>query len=181
MSSPFAPLSSASAWLKPAEVNGHLLVIANVVFVKTEFDQMRNGNVDIYKFDVADLNAGAGWETGVQSNHPGITNKLQNLAGRPALGRIGQVQTKGGFLAWTLAEPTEQDVAAATQWLAANPVPAVANPFAPVTAPAPAAVQAFAAGTPAPVAAPVAAAAPAGPAQNDVAALLAQLQAKTGA
>jgi hypothetical protein len=55
VTNPFAPLSSGGSWLKPAERNGHLVIIANAQFVGRKYDEMRKAEVDVVKFDLADL------------------------------------------------------------------------------------------------------------------------------
>jgi hypothetical protein len=185
VTNPFAPLSSGGSWLKPAERNGHLLIIANASFVGRKYDDMRKAEVDVVKFDMADLSqAGEGWLTGVQSSHSGVVNKLAGILGNPdgkVLGVIGQVAANNGHLAWVLADAPAEAVNGAVAWLNANPAPAAAPAFVPlvVTAPAPVGLPTVAAPAPAPVvAAPAVQAQP--QAQQDVAALLAQLQAAQG-
>jgi hypothetical protein len=192
VTNPFAPLSSAGSWLKPAERNGHLLIISNAQFVARRYDEMRKAEVDIVKFDLADLSQPSeGWLTGVQSNHPGITNKLAGILGNPegkALGVIGQVQATNGHPAWVLAEAPAEAVQSAVAWLNANPAPKAAPAFAPL-APAPVVAPQTPAFAPALPAIPYVpgtgqgtppAPAPAAEPQQDVAALLAQLQAAQG-
>jgi hypothetical protein len=140
VTNPFAPLSSGGSWLKPAERNGHLVIISNAQFVGRKYDEMRKAEVDVVKFDLADLSQpGEGWITGMQSSHSGVTNKLAAILGNPegkALGVIGQVQANNGHLAWVLAEAPAEAVQSAVAWLNANPAPKAAPAFAPL-APAP--------------------------------------------
>jgi hypothetical protein len=188
VTNPFAPLSSGGSWLKPAERNGHLVIIANAQFVGRKYDEMRKGEVDVVKFDFADLSQpDEGWQTGMQSSHSGVTNKLTGILGQPdgkVLGVIGQVQANNGHLAWVLADAPAEHVGPAVAWLNANPAPVLvtANPFAPVAA-APVVAPVAAPVAPVVAQAPAAAPAPAAAqpqAQADVAALLAQLQAAQG-
>jgi hypothetical protein len=175
VTNPFAPLSSAGSWLKPAERNGHLLIIANAQFVGRKYDEMRKQDVDVVKFDMADLSqAGEGWLTGVQSTHAGVVNKLTGILGNPegkVLGVIGQVAANNGHLAWVLGDAPAEAVQGAVAWLNANPAPAAAPAFAPLPA-APVNL-----GQIAQAAVPVVAAAQPTQAQGDVADLLAKLQA----
>lgn len=177
MTNPFAQLSSGGSWIKPADHNGHLVIVANVRPLGRKFDEMRKADVDVATFDFADVDAGTGWQQNVQNSHAGFVNKLQGIVGNPegkVLARVGQVQATNGHLAWVLADATEADVPRAIAFLAANPLalPAVFANAAPVAAPVAAAPVAVAAAS-APAAAP-------SQSQADVAALLAQLQAAQG-
>lgn len=174
MTNPFAPLSSGGAWIKPADHNGHLVIIANVRPLGRKFDEMRKADVDVATFDFADIDAGTGWQLNVQNSHAGVVNKLGAIVGNPegkVLGRIGQVAANNGHLAWVLADAAAEDVSRALAYLQAHPLALPApSPFA-NAAPAPVAPVATAIGPVTP-----AAAAPS-QSQADVAALLAQLQA----
>lgn len=172
MTNPFAPLSSGGAWIKPADHNGHLVIVANVRPLGRKFDEMRKADVDVATFDFADIDAGTGWQLSVQNSHAGFVNKLQGIVGIPegkVLARVGQVQATNGHLAWVLADATAEDVPRAMAFLAQHPLALPApSPFANAAPAAPAPVV--------PAAAPAPAAAPS-QSQADVAALLAQLQA----
>ena len=193
MTSPFAAHSSGGAYLKPADMNGHLVIITNVVQDwPTQYDTLRKADVEVASFQLADLHGSGEWEQ-VKSNYAGVNNKLGNVRGKPGqmvLGRIGQARTTGGYDAWVLAEYSSEDEAYAVNWLASNPAPsAFAAPSAPAAPqglpPAPPAAQAFATGAPVPTAAAPPAAAPvAAPAQQftpeQLAAMMASLQAPQG-
>jgi hypothetical protein len=175
VTNPFAPLSSGGAWIKPADHNGHLVIVANVRPLSKKFDEMRKADVDVATFDFVDVDAGTGWQLNVNNSHAGFVNKLGAIIGNPegkVLARVGQVAANNGHLAWVLADATAEDVPRALAFLAANPLalpPVFTAPAAApvVTAPAPVGLPAVASPAPAAVA----------PAQ-DVAGLLAQLQAQ---
>lgn len=181
MTNPFGTASGGGSWIKPAEINGHILIVANVKPLTRRFDQMAGREVDVATFDLLNVTTGEGWQLGVNDSHPGITNKLKDAAGNPSapplLFRVGQVASKSGHPAWVFDDLTRdpvgnaQVIAEAAARLAALPVPAVVSPFASATPPVVV--------PPAPVAAPAipVPAAPAQP-QQDVSALLAALQAQ---
>jgi hypothetical protein len=167
VSSPFAPLSSAGAWIKPADHEGHLVIVANVrAPFGRKYDEMRKAEVDVATFDFVDLHAAPQeWQVGVQNSHAGFVNKLANILGKPGgmvLARVGRVVASNGHEAWVLAEHTPDDAAYAGQWVTANPAPAMPSPFTPAAAAAPAApaLPATPALPPTPAAPPVAVAAP---------------------
>jgi hypothetical protein len=175
----FAQHTSGGAFIKPADLNGQLVIITNVAGQwPREFDTLRKAEVEIASFDYAVVGGPDGWQKGTRCNYNGINNKLGNIKGQPGLllGRIGQATTNSGFEAWVLGAYTPEDEAAAAAWLQANPAPSpfAAQSSAPAAAPTP--VQAA---PPAPVAAPPATAPVAAPAQytpEQLQAMLAQLQ-----
>lgn len=177
MTNPFGTLSSGGAFFAPKDIHGHVVIIANVKPLVNKYDELAKANRDFATFDYADLTAGVAWQTGVTDNHVGIVNRLKDVAGvhgaPPMLARVDKAMSKNGlefFLLTDLSQDGEA-VAKAVAFLASAPVP-TASPFA---APAPVVAAAPA---PAPVPVAVPAQGPAAQPQQDVAALLAQLQAQ---
>jgi hypothetical protein len=157
MTSPFNAPGGGGSWLKPADLNGHLIVVTKVHSLDTEhFDSFKNGNVTKVEFDYVDLDdPGQQVVENALDTHSGIVGRLREFTGRPealVLGRIVQVPTKSGNLAWIIEDCTGNpaDVARAMQWLNAWR----AGSFA---APAPAPVAQTVTPQPAPVVAPAAA------------------------
>lgn len=146
VTNPFGTLATGGSWLSPKNIDGHLVIIANVKPIVNKYDDLAAANRDFATFDYADIDAPApGWNLGITDNHIGIVNKLTTVAGvvgaPPVIGRIGQAETKKALKAWVLADvlgdPAQAaEVQRAAAWLAANPVPATTSPFAQAAAPA---------------------------------------------
>ncbi len=137
-------------FFKPAEHNGHLILIRKVDRIERRFDTLRNAEIDQATVDLVDLDDPAQELCeGVAVTHVGIVNKLKPGATN-ILGRIAQVTTKSGMQAWALQSYAEgvddvraqqwvdrqgsgfaQPPAAADSWTApAPPAPAAAAPEA---------------------------------------------------
>ncbi|WP_189428242.1 hypothetical protein, partial [Streptomyces thermoviolaceus] len=165
----FSQPSASGGFFKPAEANGHLVLITTVHEIAKRFDQLRNEEIDQAVVDLVDLDTPEQeLRERINVTHKGIVSRLTAGAGM-VLGRIGQVATSSGFQAWALLPFAEgsDDVRAAAWVTAHQPTFTQAAAPAPSPAPAPAPQAAppapqYAAPAPAP-AAPHAAPAPAAP------------------
>jgi hypothetical protein len=136
---------TSGTWLKPADCNGHLLLVESVASITKHYDDLKKAEVDKAEMVVIDLDDANPIRQTMFNSHPGIVNKLRKLAsgGNPVLGRIAQVPSNYASPAWVLGEyvPGTDDVRAEA-WIKAHPATAFAQP-APVadawSAPAPAA------------------------------------------
>ena len=172
-SQPSAP--AMGGFFKPAEHDGHLILITNVHKIEDRFDQFKGKEVPAATCDLVDLDEvpGEGLREGVLVTHGGLVNRLHPGA-HMVLGRIGKATTKSGFEAWVLAEfDPEKDAPRAQAWIEAQGKPAVSQP-----APAPVQQQAPAPTAPAAPAPQAPAPAMADPNDPAVQALLASLQQK---
>lgn len=136
-------------FFKPAECNGHLILITVVHGIGKKFDTLRNEEIDQADVDVVDLDGDGQLREHVNVTHKAIVSRLSPGA-TLILGRIGQVATKSGFQAWALQPFNEGvDDVKAGAWVTANQ-PTFNQAASPVPQTAPAAPA------PAPVAAPAA-------------------------
>lgn len=173
MSFQFSQPSSGN-FFKPAEHQGHLILVVSVTEIGERFDQLAGRDKPFAVADIVDLDAAAPTlERGVTLSHPGICNKLTSAhrSGEMVLGRIGQVATEKGNPAWVLGPFSPgQDDARASAWLTANPLNSFGQPSAPapqaVPVPAPVAPQPMPAPAPVPQAAPAPMPAPVVPQQQ---------------
>jgi hypothetical protein len=136
--------SAFGGFLKPAEHNGHLLLITTVHSIGKKFDTLRNEEIDQADVDVVDLDGDGQLREHVNVTHKAIVSRLTPGA-TFILGRIGQVATKSGFQAWALQPFNEGvDDKKAEAWVNAHKptfsqaAPAPAPQPAPTVAPAPA-------------------------------------------
>ena len=142
MSFSFSQPSGGGGFFKPAEHEGHLILITNCHKIEDRFDQFKGKDVPAATVDVVDLDAPTPeLREGVLMTHGGLVNRLSPGA-HMVLGRIGKATTNSGFEAWVLAPFDEagQDAARAGAWLEVQSRNQVSQP-APQTAPAPAPVQ----------------------------------------
>lgn len=145
MTHQFAQPSSGN-FFKPADRNGHLILIVAVSEIGERFDNLSGRDKPFAVMDLVDLDdPNPALQLSVTDNHPGIVNKVKTAhrTGEMVLGRIGQVATEKANAAWVLGPftPGADDVRA-SQWLTANPInqfgqPAAAPPPAPAPAPQP--------------------------------------------
>lgn len=146
MSIQFAQPSASGTFLKPAELNGHLILVTEVTEVFERYDDLAGKDKLNVRFSFVDLDGDQQLVDDAISSHPGIALRLKPHAGKgsPVLGRIGQEPSKkAGFNpTWVLGEFTEgvDDVKAAN-WMTQHAQGQVAQPAA-VPAPAAAAVPA---------------------------------------
>lgn len=129
-------------YFKPAEHNGHLVLITVVHDISKKFDTLRNEEIDQADVDIVDLEGDGQLREHVNITHKAIVSRLAKGA-TFILGRIGQVATKSGFQAWALNPFNEgSDDGKAEAWVNAHKptfnqaAPATATPAA-----APAAAQ----------------------------------------
>lgn len=131
--------TSGGGFFKPADANGHLILIAAVHDISKRYDDLRKQEMDNATVDLVDLDdAGQELQERIIVSHPAIVNRL-SVGGPMTLGRIGQVATKSGFQAWALLPFNEGiDDQRAEQWVLAHR-PTFNQAAAPAPAPAPAA------------------------------------------
>ena len=119
-----------------ARHNGHLML-----FFPSQFDQnipTVNGTADAVTSRIVDLDTGEVLDDAKVWGKAMVPQLKGAVPDGMVLGRLGQGQSKGGNNPpWILHPHTEQDVAVAEQWLAANPRNQFQN-AAPAPAPAPA-------------------------------------------
>lgn len=110
------PMSMGS-YFKPADHNGHLVLITKVKASNKRFDELRKSDIDEFVVDIVDLDGDAVLHEDVKISHIGITNRLRVGSGN-ILGRIGQINTGKGHPAWVLNSYGEGDVPKAQAWVA---------------------------------------------------------------
>ncbi|WP_017612095.1 hypothetical protein [Nocardiopsis salina] len=137
------PSNNAGGFFRPAEHDGHLVLITQVHKIEDRYDQFKKHEVPAATCDLVDLDDSAQLREGVLITHTGIVNRLSPGA-HMVLGRIGKALTKNGFEAWVLAEfDPNSDPARAQAWLdkqnsgapAAQPEQTPASQAAPAPAP----------------------------------------------
>jgi hypothetical protein len=147
-------------YFKPADHNGHLILVTVVHGIGKKFDTLRNEEIDQADVDVVDLDGDNQLREHVNITHKAIVSRLAPGA-TFVLGRIGQVATKSGFQAWALQPFNEGvDDKKAEAWVNAH------KPTFTQAAPSP---QAAPAAAPAPVAAAPAAQPPVNTATGEIA------------
>lgn len=103
-----------------ARHNGHLML-----FFPSQFDQnipTVNGSADAVTSRIVDLDTGEVLDDAKVWGKAMVPQLKGGIPDGMVLGRLGQGQSKGGNNPpWILHPHTEQDVARAEQWLAANP------------------------------------------------------------
>ena len=129
MTTPFAaPASSEGASVKPADLEGHLLIIKPVEY-KTGI-QTSLGEAEAVEVDLVDLDTNTE-HTSVLFFNVALRNALRPNIGKQVLARIGKGVAKPGKTApWILLNATDNqaDIDKATAYLAgAVSAPAVSN------------------------------------------------------
>lgn len=154
----FSQPAAGGGFFKPAEANGHLVLITTVHEIAKRFDQLRNEEIDQAVVDLVDLDTPEQeLRERINVTHKGIVSRL-TAGGGMVLGRIGQVATSSGFQAWALLPFVEgSDDVRAGAWVTAHQ-PTFTQAAAPAPAPAPAPTAAAPAAPPAQYAAPAPAA-----------------------
>ena len=139
MATPFeAPASMESSSVRPADLNGHLLIIKPLEYKTGIATQL--GVAEAIEVDIVDLDTNEE-HTSVLFFNIALRNALKPNIGKQVLARIGQGTAKPGKSApWILLNATENadDVAKATAYLAgqvAAPAPAVAPNVVPQPSP----------------------------------------------
>ncbi|MEV5236436.1 hypothetical protein [Streptomyces pseudogriseolus] len=131
--------SAFGGFFKPAEHNGHLVLITVVHSIGKKFDTLRNEEIDQADVDIVDLDGDGQLREHVNVTHKAIVSRLTPGA-TLILGRIGQVPTKAGFQAWALQPFNEGvDDKKAEAWVNAHKPTFTQAAPAPQPAPAPAA------------------------------------------
>ena len=138
MATPFeAPASMESSSVRPADLNGHLLIIKPLEYKTGIATQL--GVAEAIEVDIVDLDTNEE-HTSVLFFNIALRNALKPNIGKQVLARIGQGTAKPGKSApWILLNATENadDVAKATAYLAgqvAAPAPAAPAPTASIPA-----------------------------------------------
>jgi len=110
------PLAQGSKFFKPADHDGHLLLITNVTDKRTVEDKYK-GEVTAVFVDFVDLDQdGTPVNHNVQITHGGIVNRLETGM-ENVLARVGKAATAKGYAAWVLKSPSVDDEATATTWV----------------------------------------------------------------
>jgi hypothetical protein len=105
-------------WFKPANHKGNLILFESVIEGGREFDQMANAEREYRVVSYIDLD-GEGTVLQAKVSHKGIVQKLP-LGATNILGRIEQVKTSNGYLAWVLSPFKPEDAAKAKAWIDAG-------------------------------------------------------------
>jgi hypothetical protein len=130
MSATFAAPSSQESGIRPADVNGHLLIIKPIEY-RTGINTSL-GEAEAIECDVIDLDTNTEHHSVLFFNIA-LRSSLRSNIGKTVLSRMGQGIAKPGKSApWILIDATtnEADVAKATAYLAGSikaPSPAVAS------------------------------------------------------
>ena len=125
----FQQAQATGTFFKPAEADGHLILIIRCSKFEKRFDQMRGEEIDQATVDLVDIDGDQKLRENVLLTHRGLVNRL-STSSRMVLGRIGQVDTKSGNKAWVLLPFAPGDEAKATEWAKANMAPPAAPPAA---------------------------------------------------
>jgi hypothetical protein len=124
-------------FFKPAEHNGHLILVTVVHSIGKKFDTLRNEEIDQADVDIVDLDGDGHLREHVNVTHKAIVSRLTPGA-TLILGRIGQVATKSGFQAWALQPFNEGvDDKKAEAWVTTHK-PTFSQAAAPAPQPTPA-------------------------------------------
>lgn len=140
-----APSSLSGDIAKPADLNGHLLIVVPKEFRENIPTKM--GASDAVSVDVADVDSGQVYRSALWFNVALISATKDKIGGAPILARMGQGVAKAGQSAPWVLEAANNDgaaVAKGTAWLAANPGflgGAFATPATPAPAPVVTAAQ----------------------------------------
>jgi hypothetical protein len=130
----FSQPPSQARFLKPAEVNGHLILVTQYIGIERVIDKFR-GECDQLEVELVDLDGDKKAERYL-IKHPSIIKAIQKTG--YTLGRIGQRTSQStGNQYWTVLPFEEGDDTKAEQWAVANqirpaaqPAPAAASPVA---------------------------------------------------
>lgn len=114
-------------WFKPAQHKDHLVLFETVIDGGTEFDQMSGKDREYRNVKFYDLD-GEAVLLEAKVTHAGIVKKLAVGSGM-ILGRVEQVKTSNGYLAWVLSAFTPKDAEQAKAWIDAGK-PSKVDPFA---------------------------------------------------
>lgn len=117
---------NSGTWFKPKDHDGSLILFETVIEGGREFDQMANAEREYRLVTFVDLDSDCTPYT-VKVTHKGIVAKLP-LGATNILGRIEQIKTSNGYLAWVLSPHKPEDAAQAKAWIDGGRKPAV-DPF----------------------------------------------------
>lgn len=140
MTTPFvAPTRQEISSIKPADLKGHLLIITPVEY-KTGITTSL-GEAEAIEVNIVDLDTNLTHDSVLFFN-VGLRNALRHNIGKQVLARISQGAAKPGKSApWILENAADkaEDIAKATSYLAAAATANVSAPIAPAAAAAPSA------------------------------------------
>lgn len=112
----FEQPTGGGGYFKPADHDGHLILVTEVLEKGREYNELAEKEVDVVVALIADIDAGDTEPEQYRVNRPGITNKLK-VGKRNVLGRIGTLDTGKPKPAWILQEYAEADANKAKAWL----------------------------------------------------------------
>lgn len=115
---PQAASEGGHRFLKPASVDGHLLLILSVDEKRDIYDQFAKKEQETVAVTLVDLDGNSDVIL-ARFSHKGIVSRLK-VGDTNVLVRVGKVQTKQGFAAWTLLPHTPDDAPKAVAWIEAN-------------------------------------------------------------
>jgi len=131
-----SPSAANGDSIKPADVEGHLLVVEPIEYIASMATSF--GDTDAVRINVHDINAQATYES-VLWFSGGLVGSLKGRVGQKVLGTMGKGTAKPGMSApWILQDASGNDkaVAAATAYLTGQVAAQLTEP-APAHAPAP--------------------------------------------
>ena len=123
--------NTGGQYFKPAEHKDSLVLFHIVTEAGSEFDQMAQKERQYRVVEFSDLDGDCVTYT-AKVTHGGIVSKLPANA-TMILGRIEQVKTSNGYLAWVLSPYTPADAEKAKAWINAGK-PTKVDPFAKLAA-----------------------------------------------
>jgi hypothetical protein len=126
-----SPSAANGDTIKPADVEGHLLVVEPIEYIASMATSF--GDTDAVRINVHDINAQATYES-VLWFSGGLVGSLKGRVGQKVLGTMGKGTAKPGMSApWILQDASGNDkaVAAATAYLTGQVAAQLTEPAAP--------------------------------------------------
>jgi len=126
-----SPSAANGDTIKPADVEGHLLVVEPIEYIASMATSF--GDTDAVRINVHDINAQATYES-VLWFSGGLVGSLKGRVGQKVLGTMGKGTAKPGMSApWILQDASGNDkaVAAATTYLTGQVAAQLTEPAAP--------------------------------------------------
>jgi hypothetical protein len=126
-----SPSAANGDTIKPADVEGHLLVVEPIEYIASMATSF--GDTDAVRINVHDINAQATYES-VLWFSGGLVGSLKGRVGQKVLGTMGKGTAKPGMSApWILQDASGNDkaVAAATAYLTGQVAAQLIEPAAP--------------------------------------------------
>ena len=126
-----SPSAASGDTIKPADVEGHLLVVEPIEYIASMATSF--GDTDAVRINVHDINAQATYES-VLWFSGGLVGSLKGRVGQKVLGTMGKGTAKPGMSApWILQDASGNDkaVAAATAYLTGQVAAQLTEPAAP--------------------------------------------------